>query len=146
MPARNSKPVRYLVDETARPPKRQEVVTRTENALAFWLGGTYDRPDHREVITGTWAVIRHHAPADAVPVFIHYDRADALPFRVVGERFAQLGDAMEAAVTDEAAIAELLHPDPWEADEPDEPERDCVICVPGQCPGPECPGSLRTGR
>jgi hypothetical protein len=31
-----------------------------------------------------------------------------------------------------------------QADEPDEPERDCVICVPGQCPGPECPGSLRS--
>jgi hypothetical protein len=30
-----------------------------------------------------------------------------------------------------------------QADPPEEPERDCVICVPGQCPGPECPGSLR---
>jgi hypothetical protein len=118
MSARNTQPVRYLVDDTARPPKRQEVVTRSEHALAFWLGGTYDRPDHRAdaLVTGTWGVIPHHAPADAVPVFIHYDRRDALPFRVVGESFAQLGEAMEVAVTDEAAIAELLEPDPWAAD------------------------------
>jgi hypothetical protein len=152
MSARNTQPVRYLVDETATPPKRQEVVTRSENALAFWLGGAYSRPDHRfdALITGTWAVIRHHAPADAVPVFVHYERADAPggKFRVGDQRFAYLGEAMEAAATDLAAIDALLDPDPWadhdeQADPPEEPERDCVICVPGQCPGPGCPGSLR---
>jgi|HubBroStandDraft_3_1064219.scaffolds.fasta_scaffold94354_2 hypothetical protein len=122
MPARNSKPVRYLIDETAVPPRRQEVVTRTENALAFWMGGTYHaaRPDHRDdaLLTGTWAVIQHHAPADAVPVFIHYDRADAPPFRVAEQRYTQLGDAMEAAVlVDQRVlhrIVDLLNPDPWQ--------------------------------
>jgi len=95
--------VTYLIDDSARPPKRQEVVTRTASALAFWLGGTYDpdRPDHRgdgALLTGTWAVIPHYAPADVQPAFIHYDRAEAAPFEVGGQRYAQLGDAMEAAV------------------------------------------------
>jgi hypothetical protein len=151
MSARNTQPVRYLVDDTAVPPKRQEVVTRSEHALAFWLGGAYSRPDHHfdALLTGTWAVIRHHAPADAVPVFVHYERADAPggKFRVGDQRFAYLGEAMEAAATDLAAVAALLDPDPWaaqadEADDPDE-HRDCAICQPGECPGPDCPGSLR---
>ncbi len=28
---------------------------------------------------------------------------------------------------------------------PEFPEDECAICVPGQCPGPECPGSLAKG-
>ena len=106
MPARDTHPVRYLTDETADPPKRQEVVTRSPNALAFWLGGTYARPDHRfdSCLTGNWAVIEHHALTAVEPLFIRYDRAEApLPFEVVGQRFAQLGEAMEVAA---AAIRE----------------------------------------
>jgi hypothetical protein len=90
------------MDETAQPPKRQEVVTATDNALAFWMGGVYDpaRPDHHDdsLLTGTWAVIQHYAPADVQPVFVYYDRAEAPPFEVGGQRYAQLGDAMEAAL------------------------------------------------
>lgn len=96
---RNTWPVRYLTDETAEPPRRKEVVTRSQHAMAFWLGGTYDQPDHdfTACLTGTWAVIGLPSTADAVPVFIHYDRAAGLlPFEISGARYAQLGDAMEA--------------------------------------------------
>jgi hypothetical protein len=43
-----------------------------------------------------------------------------------------------------AGCGPLHHEDPGRyADEPDTPERDCVICPPGQCPGPGlCGGSL----
>jgi hypothetical protein len=104
MPARKSRPVRYLVDAEAVPPRRREVMTRTAHALAFWLGGTYhpDRPDHAEgaLLTAAWGVIQHGAPADAEPVLVTYDRGAVLPFGVDGQadRHTQLGDAMEAAV------------------------------------------------
>jgi hypothetical protein len=102
MAARKSWPVRKLTDEDARPPRKREVVTGTEHALAFWLGGTYDRarPDHGDgaLLTATFGVIRHYAPADAVPVFIHYERAEPVPWRVEnGQSYAQMWQAIEAA-------------------------------------------------
>ena len=49
-------------------------------------------------------MIEHHALTAVEPLFIRYDRAEApLPFEVVGQRFAQLGEAMEVAA---AAIRE----------------------------------------
>jgi hypothetical protein len=117
MPARNTQPVRYLLDEDATPPRRQEVVTTSPNALAFWMGGTYhaDRPDHGDgaLLTGTWAVIPHHAPANVQPVFVYYDRAQSPPFEVGGQRYAQLGDAMEAALdpAPEWVILETMYRD-----------------------------------
>jgi hypothetical protein len=118
MPARNTQPVRYLMDETATPPRRQEVVTTSPNALAFWMGGTYHaaRPDHGDgaLLTGTWAVIPHHAPANVQPVFVYYDRAEAPPFEVGGQRYAQLGDAMEAALDrpPRMVVLETMYRDP----------------------------------
>jgi hypothetical protein len=101
---RTTWPVRYLTDETAQPPRRQEVITRSPSAMAFWLGGTYDRPEHGcdACLVGAWAVISITRPAGVMlPVFIHYDRAaGALPFETCGRRYAQLGEAMEGAVTD----------------------------------------------
>jgi hypothetical protein len=96
--------VARLWDETARPPRQYEAATASEHALAFFMGGTYDpdRPDHREgaLLTATWLVIPHRAPADVVPAQLAYDRAAGrLPFEVHGQRYAQLGDAIEAAVT-----------------------------------------------
>ena len=100
MPARNSTQVRYLTDPTSQPPRRHEVTTATGNALAFRVAATYPGPDHRSgtELTVTWAVIPQHAP-DPEPVFIYYDRAEAVPFGIEGRdtRYAQLGDAMEAA-------------------------------------------------
>jgi hypothetical protein len=102
MPARNTRPVARLVDDAARPPRHYEAVTASEHALAFYMGGTYrpDRPDHGDgaLLTAIWGVIPHRAPADVVPAWVRYDRAKRLPFEVHGQRYTQLGDAMEAAV------------------------------------------------
>jgi len=101
MPARNSWPVRRLWDTEADPPRQYEAVTGTAHALAFWVGGTWSDPSHREgsALTGSWWCIPHHAPADAQPELITYDRSEgSRPFAVGAERYAQLGDAMEGAV------------------------------------------------
>ena len=105
MPARNSWQVRYLVDETSAPPCNYEAVTRTEHAIAFRLEPKWDRamPNHAlpgSAITYQWWVIAAGAPADAVPELITYTRAAPRgeQFEVAGQRYGQLGDAMEAAV------------------------------------------------
>jgi hypothetical protein len=99
MPARHTRAVHMLRNTTAEPPRVYEAVTACEHALAFLMGGTYDPA---EMQTGIWYVIEHGAPASAVPVPVTFDRSrGALPFEVggTGERYGQLGDAMDAAVS-----------------------------------------------
>jgi hypothetical protein len=105
MPARNSWQVRYLVDETSVPPYNYEAVTRTENAIAFRLEASYDpaMPNHAlpgSVLTTSWWVIAPGAAPDAVPALISYDRSAprGQQFETGGQRYGQLGDAMEAAI------------------------------------------------
>jgi hypothetical protein len=95
-----------LLDRTASPPRYYEAVTATEHALAFLMSGTYDRdrPDHGEgaLFAATWYVIPHGAPADTEPALLTFDRSlGSSPFMVeaTGERFTQLGDAMEACIS-----------------------------------------------
>ena len=46
-------------------------------------------------------------------------------------------------IYDPRGLGPMHHEDPDRyADLPGEPERDCAICAPGQCPGSMCPGSL----
>jgi hypothetical protein len=95
--ARHTHAVRMLRNTSVQPPRLYEAVTGCPHALAFLMGGTYDA----EMLTGTWFVIPRHAPADAEPVTLTYDRSGgALPFELAetGERFGMLGEAMDAAV------------------------------------------------
>jgi hypothetical protein len=105
MPARNSWPVAYLADPTSTPPTRYEAVTRTEHALAFRLEASYDpaMPNHGlpgSVLTTSWWCITPGAAPDAVPALITYDRSQPRghQFETGGQRYGQLGEAMEAAV------------------------------------------------
>jgi hypothetical protein len=97
---RHTRAVRRLIDETSTPPRDYEAVTACPHALAFWMGGTWDHPDHSRdgsLVTGMWFAIPHHAPADVAPVAITYDRRESPPFAVGEARFAMLGEAMDCA-------------------------------------------------
>jgi len=105
MPARHSWPVRYLPDHTSTPPASYEAVTRTEHAIAFRLEARFDpaMPNHAlpgSVTATSWWCIPVGAEPAAVPALITYTRAAPRgeQFEVGGQRFAQLGEAMEAAV------------------------------------------------
>lgn len=105
MPARLSWPVRYLADPASVPPTNYEAVTRTEHAIAFRLEPRWDPaiPNHAlpgAAIIYQWWVVAVGAPADAVPELITYHRAAPRgeQFEVGGQRYSQLGEAMEAAV------------------------------------------------
>lgn len=120
---RRTRPVRYLIDHTARPPRRYEAVTGLGGILAFCLGRTWG-PDG-ELSSGMWGVIRRGAPADAEPAWMSYDRAEALPWQAGGERHFNMAEAMKAAapeagppalatrarrwVTPEGLIIDLTH-------------------------------------
>jgi hypothetical protein len=99
--------VRYLWDYDAVPPKTYEAATWSPDALALRVGATWNHPSHGDgaMVTGRWGVIRRAAPASARPVWMTYDRAEPLPWavedpdhRAAPERFAQMVDAMQAAV------------------------------------------------
>jgi hypothetical protein len=126
MPARKTRPVRRYWDDTADPPRQQEVLTAYDpaNALAFLIGTTWDhnRPDHGDwsALTMLWGVIRRGAPAEAEHVEVVYTR-DTEPGQrfAVGElRFRQFYEAIQAAADEidrRAAITRALDGDPWRA-------------------------------
>jgi len=101
--------VRYLYDYDAQPPRTYEAATWSDHALALVMGFTWapDRPDHGDgaALTGRWGVIPRGAGPDARPVWMTYDRAEAVPWavedpdhRAAPRRFSQMWQAMEAAV------------------------------------------------
>jgi hypothetical protein len=106
MAARKTQPVRFLMDYTATPPRPYEAATWSDHALGLFMGAEWDRPHHGEgsMTSGRWGVIRRGAPADARPVWVTYERAEARPWAVedpdsgaVIERFRQMWQAFEAA-------------------------------------------------
>ncbi len=109
MPARKTRQVRYITNENAQPPRNLEVITASEHALAFQLGGYHwdpDRPDQGDGagLSGTWAVLRHVAERDIA--YVTYDRAERLAFETGGQRYRQLYEAMEAAEPEPGADAD----------------------------------------
>jgi hypothetical protein len=105
MGARKTQAVRKLIDYDADPPRLYEAATWSDHALAILMGAEWDRPDHGEgsMTSGRWGVIRRGAPADARPVWMTYERAEARPWavedghRAAPVRFAQMWEAMEHA-------------------------------------------------
>src|SRR5262245_61123833 len=118
MSARITRPVRYLTDETATPPRGREVVTGTDTALAFLADQpVYDRPDHGDgsMVAGMWWVIPRGAPAGAEPEVMWYHRGESLPWSVGALRFAQMWEAMDTAADLSASMVHdhretLAHP------------------------------------
>jgi hypothetical protein len=113
MSARKTQAVRFLWDYAATPHKTYEAATWSDHALALFMEGEWNRPDHGEgsMVAARWGVIRRGATVHARPVWMTYDRDLApKPWGVedpdhhhAPQRFAQMWQAMEVAAGEVAS-------------------------------------------